>query len=414
LKLKLENMKKILLFITLSMSLSLAFSQAPDFQILNVTYTTQNDTLKPVITLKADTALQFTVGVFISKDQNLDETDELRLFSTNTSQKNATLTLNGTLNFAGQLIDSNAKYLITIVTHKFEGTAQDFNLKNLKADKNPLDNFRVTPYMFPAAIVKTHNAPLTNTGGGSNMTFEQAVALLTMPSFEPTSFVGAGTFWEATNSPVFDVQYKKTFKIKNGMPQDLTGAIVKVYLSKDNIKDDGDFEIHQKTMEIAKETEVFHFVDGTKRLSATTKPTLVTEASKFVYWSNNTPVYGDLAKSYVFVAVTFVLGDTLTATKTFGFGGTSTFTYKTFVVNGLEDNNQKSNVFVSTLGNNVFGIETSSISKSRVYSNTGTLILEQNLSSGSNQLSLEGQKSGIYIVSVETETGVSTERVLVD
>ena len=139
-------MKKILLFITLSMSLSLAFSQAPDFQISNVTYTTQNDTLKPVITLKADTALQFTVGVFISKDQNLDETDELRLFSTNTSQKNATLTLNGTLNFAGQLIDSNAKYLITIVTHQFKGTAQDFNLANLKADKNPLDNLTTQLY----------------------------------------------------------------------------------------------------------------------------------------------------------------------------------------------------------------------------------------------------------------------------
>jgi hypothetical protein len=407
-------MKKILLFVSLSLSLSFAFSQAPDFQIINVTYTTQNDTLKPVITLKADTSLEFTVGVFVSNDQNLDETDELRLFSTNTSQKNSTLTLNGTLNFAGQLIDSNAKYLITIVTHQFTGTAQDFNTQNLKADKNPLDNFRVTPYMFPTSVVKAHNAPLTNNGSGSNMTIEEAVALLTMPSFESTAFTGAGTIWEATNSPVFDVQYKKTFKINNGMPQDLSGAIVKVYLSKDNVKDDGDFEIHQITKEIAKETEVFHFVDGTKRLNASTKPALVTEASNFVYWPNNTPVYGDLAKSYVFVAITFVLGDTVTVTKTFGFGGTSSFTYKTFVVNGLEDNNQKSNVLISTLGNNVFGIEASSVSKSRVYSNTGTLILEQKLTSGSNQVSLEGQQSGIYIISVETESGVSTERVLVD
>ena len=93
-------MKKILLFIALSFTASLAFSQAPDFQILNVTYTTLNDTLKPVFTLKADTSLEFTVGVFVSNDQKLDETDELRLFSTNVSQKNATLTLNGTLNFA--------------------------------------------------------------------------------------------------------------------------------------------------------------------------------------------------------------------------------------------------------------------------------------------------------------------------
>ena len=206
----------------------------------------------------------------------------------------------------------------------------------------------------------------------------------------------------------------KTFKINNGMPQDLTGVVVKVYLSKDNVKDDGDFEIHQKTIEIAKETESFHFVDGTKRLDAATKTALVTEASNFVYWPNNTPVYGDLAKSYVFVAITFVLGDTVTVTKTFGFGGTSTFTYKTFVVNGLEDNNQKSNVFVSTLGNNVFGIETSSISKSRVFTNTGALILEQNLIAGSNRISLDGQESGVYIVNIETESGISTERVLVD
>jgi hypothetical protein len=244
------------------------------------------------------------------------------------------------------------------------------------------------------------------------MTPTQAAALLTMPSYESVSYPGAGTIWKATDSPVFDLQYNKDFKIKNDLSQDLNQSIIKVYLSKDNSPTTPDFLIHQETKNIPKNAEIIFASNDTKRLAATTQADALTEISSYVYWPNNTPIYGDLAKTYIFVTVTFTLGDTATITKTFGHGGTSTFTYKTFVISGL-DSETKSDFTVDLMANKNLTINSAAAGKCELLNTAGISMKNSNLLAGQNTLNVRDLPNGIYIIRVETQNGISSERIYI-
>lgn len=403
-------MKKLVLSISALLFAALTYAQTPEFEVSDLSFTTSNDTLKPKITIKADTALPFTIALFLSEDAAFDQGDQLRLFTTAQSQKNASMVFNGSIGFKGIKIDSNIKFIIAIVTHQFEGTAENFNIGSLKADKNINNNIKIIPYSFPAAIVKEHNAPLTNTSG---LTTQQAVDLITMPSYEASAFATAGTIWKATNAVVYDAEYKKNFKIISGLPVDLANVKVSVILSADDKVDANDLIIKEELVSLAKESEKVYVANGLHHItSATTDASAVNEMSDFAFWSN-TKAYGEPTKSYVFVQLLFTLGDTINITKTFGFGSSSTWAYKTFVVEGVNDSASKAQFSVNYLGANSFGLASASAGQLSVYNSLGNEVFTQGILSGNNTLNLNGQVSGAYILKVETNEGLGSERVLV-
>jgi hypothetical protein len=396
-------MKKIFTLISL-LSAMILFAKDPDLKVTSLVNTPVADSLKVEISIDSDTAGPvMTVVVFLSNDATLDASDQIRMASQGVLQK-GTLSFTGVINFKTEKIDSNNKYTIVVVTHDYTGNPFALNLAGLKPDANPTDNFKVAAFAFPPAVVKTHNAPLSNNEGID-------LTKITFGSYESSANATAMNVQKATNCNLFNFMYNKNFKITNGNASAVSNIPVTVFLSKDGVVDNSDFVAYSGTITLPPNSDYILNAQSSTPFTDKTDQEIVTIMSSFVNWTTLAE-YGQAAKSYVILRLNITIGNTMSG-KTANFGNVSGYTYTTTVCSGTEQNEETETNFLSKTGTNTYEIINNKEVTLSVFNLNGQEVLKKDINS-SETIDLNNLTQGLYIIKLHSAAINKSERIIVE
>ena len=378
----------------------LCFSQVPDFSITSFQTSTKDDTLVTNFTVRTDSSgLPFSVGVFLSEDDVLDESDQLVLFTGGNSTANVNMNFIGNINFGGPITTLD-QYAIGVVTHNFDTntplTVSAILSNGLAPDANFLDNISQEVYNFPANIVQGHNDTIGGPGpvDTTNLDVNSASSLVYISNHDYVSLESCcGVQGDAISG--FTLGVIKEFELVNALPVGLDDVEIKTYLSKE--KGEKDKLIDTQTLSINRDDSVIFSINTDVSLGNTGN------------FEDSTNVFSVGNKMEFVLELRFPLGDSINVLKTINYGKGQ---FMVLTV-GLEKETELRNAFISndlthaTLHTEISG-------DLRVIDINGHIVLEQTVETPSSIELTTSLDAGTYIVLFDTKEGLLKRKVLLE